>query len=53
MWNAHAIIDYRLAKWAAILGGYRHLDYDYKNQNTGIKYDMSLSGPVAAFRFFW
>ena len=38
---------------AAILAGYRHLDYDYKNQDTGIKYDMSLSGPVAAFRFFW
>jgi hypothetical protein len=53
VWNAHAIIDYRLGKWAAILAGYRHLDYDYKNQNSGIKYDMSLSGPVVAFRFFW
>ena len=52
VWNAHAIIDYRLAKWAAILGGYRHLDYDYKS-DAGIKYDMSMSGPVAAFRFFW
>ena len=53
VWNAHAIIDYRLGKWAAILAGYRHLDYDYKNQNSGIKYDMSMSGPVVAFRFFW
>ena len=53
VWNASAVIDYRLGKWVAILAGYRHLDYDYKNQNTGIKYDMSLSGPVVAFRFFW
>ena len=53
VWNAHAIIDYRLGKWAAIFAGYRHLDYDYQNQNSGIKYDMSMSGPIAAFRFFW
>jgi hypothetical protein len=53
VWNAHAIIDYRLGKWAAILAGYRHLDYDYTNQNPGIKYDMSMSGPIVAFRFFW
>jgi len=53
VWNAHAIIDYRLAKWAAILAGYRHLDYDYKSQNSGIEVDMSMSGPLVAFRFFW
>ena len=53
VWNAHAIIDYRLGKWAAVFAGYRHLDYDYENQNAGIKYDVSMSGPVAAFRFFW
>jgi len=53
VWNAAALLDYRLGKWAAIFAGYRHLDYDYKNQKSGIKYDMSLSGPVAAFRFFW
>jgi hypothetical protein len=53
VWNAAALIDYRLGKWAAVFAGYRHLDYDYKNQNTGVKYDVSMSGPVAAFRFFW
>ena len=53
VWNAAAMIDYRLGKWAAIFAGYRHLDYDYSNQNTGIELDMGLSGPVAAFRFFW
>jgi len=53
VWNASALIDYRLGKWAAIYAGYRHLDYDYTNQNAGIVYDMSMSGPVAAFRFFW
>ena len=53
VWNAEAIIDFRIGKWAAILAGYRHLDYDYTNQNSGIELDMSLSGPVAAFRFFW
>jgi hypothetical protein len=53
VWNASAIIDYRIGKWAAILAGYRHLDYDYKNNNNGIEVDMSLSGPVVALRFFW
>ena len=53
VWNASALVDYRLGKWAAVFFGYRHLDYDYKNQNTGIKYDVSMSGPMAAFRFFW
>jgi hypothetical protein len=53
VWNASAIIDYRLGKWAAILAGYRHLDIDYKNNDTGIAYDMSMSGPLVALRFFW
>jgi hypothetical protein len=53
VWNAAAVIDYRLGKWAAVFAGYRHLDYDYENQNTGIKYDVSMSGPVVALRFFW
>ena len=53
VWNAEAIIDFQVGKWAAILGGYRHLDFDYKNNDAGVKYDMSMSGPVAAFRFFW
>ena len=52
-WNAAAAIDFRLGKWAAVFAGYRHLQYDYRNQNTGIKYDLGISGPVAAFRFFW
>ena len=51
--NALAVIDYRLGKWAAVFAGYRYLEYDYKNNNNGIEVDMSLSGPVAAFRFFW
>jgi hypothetical protein len=53
VWNAEAIIDFQIGKWAAILGGYRHLDFDYKNNDNGVKYDMSMSGPVVAFRFFW
>ena len=53
VWNASAIIDFQIGKWAAILAGYRHLEYDYKNNDNGVEIDMSLSGPVAAFRFFW
>lgn len=53
VWNAHAIIDFQIGKWAAILFGYRHLDYDYTNDNAGISYDASMSGPLFAFRFFW
>lgn len=53
VWNAAAAIDYRLGKWAAILAGYRHLDYDYKSNNAAVEVDMSLSGPMVALRFFW
>jgi len=53
VWNAAALIDFQIGKWAAIFAGYRYLDYDYKNIDTGIKIDMSLGGPVVAFRFFW
>ena len=53
VWNASALIDYRLGRWAAVFAGYRHLEYDYANTNSGIELDMALSGPVAAFRFFW
>jgi len=53
VWNAAAAIDYRLGKWAAIFAGYRHLDYDYKSNNAAVEVDMSLSGPMVAFRFFW
>jgi len=53
VWNASAIIDVQIGKWAAILGGYRHLDYDYTNNTSGVGLDMSMSGPVVAFRFFW
>ena len=51
VWNAHAIIDFQIGKWAAILFGYRHLDYDYSNQNAGITYDASMSGPLFASSF--
>jgi hypothetical protein len=53
VWNAEAIIDFQIGNWIAILGGYRHLDFEYTNNSSGIKYDMSMSGPVVAFRFFW
>ena len=53
VWNASAILDFQIGKWAAIFAGYRHLDYDYKNNDNGVEIDMSLSGPVVALRFFW
>jgi hypothetical protein len=53
VWNALAAIDYRLGKWAAVVAGYRYLDYDYKNNNNGVEVDMAMSGPVVAVRFFW
>ena len=53
VWNAEAIIDFQFGKWAAILVGYRHLDYDFENSDADVKVDMSLSGPAFAFRFFW
>ena len=53
VWNALAVIDYRLGKWAAVFAGYRHLDYDYESNDADIKIDMAMSGPVVALRFFW
>jgi hypothetical protein len=53
VWNAAALLDFQIGKWAAIVGGYRHLDYDYRNQNNGLAYDASMSGPFFGFRFFW
>lgn len=53
VWNAAALLDFRIGKWAAIAGGYRHLDYDYRNQNIGLAYDASMSGPFLGLRFFW
>lgn len=45
--------QFQIGKWAAILVGHRHFDYDYKNNNAGIELDMAWSGPVFAFRIFW
>lgn len=53
VWNASAMIDYRLARWAAVFAGYRYMDYDYSASENVLKYDVAMSGPVAAFRFFW
>jgi hypothetical protein len=53
VWNAQAAIDYRLGSWAAVFAGYRYMDYDYSASDTILKYDVAMSGPVAAFRFFW
>lgn len=53
VWNAQAVIDYRLARWAAVFAGYRYMDYDYSSSETILKYDVAMNGPVAAFRFFW
>ena len=53
VWNAIAAIDFQIGSWAAILAGYRFLDYDYKNNNTGVTVDMRMSGPLVAMRFFW
>ena len=53
VWNAAALFDVKIGSWASILFGYRHLDYDYSNNDTGLVYDVSISGPVAAIRFFW
>jgi hypothetical protein len=53
VWNGSALLDYRLGKWAAIFAGYRHLDYDFESSDADVEVDMSLSGPVVAFRFFW
>ncbi len=46
-WLLEALIDYRLADWAAVEIGYRHLDIDYANDsaNQPYDYDVQESGP--------
>jgi hypothetical protein len=53
VWNAQAVIDYRLGSWAAVFAGYRYMDYDYSASENVLKCDVAMNGPVAAFRFFW
>jgi hypothetical protein len=53
VWNALAAVDFQIGSWAAIVAGYRHMDYDYSSSETILKYDVAMSGPIAAFRFFW
>jgi len=53
VWNAVAIVDFQIGSWAAVFAGYRHMDYDYSSSSTILTYDVAMSGPVAAFRFFW
>jgi hypothetical protein len=53
VWNALAVIDFQIASWAAVFAGYRHMDYDYSSDSNILKYDVAMSGPVVAFRFFW
>jgi hypothetical protein len=53
VWNAAGYVDYRLGRFVALFFGYRHLDYDYKDEGAEFAYDASQSGPFGAFRFFW
>ena len=53
VWNALAVIDFQIGSWAAVFAGYRHMDYDYSSDTNILKYDVAMSGPVVALRFFW
>lgn len=53
VWNATALFDFKANSWLALFFGYRHMDYDYKDDSNGFAYDVSMTGPVAGLRFYW
>jgi hypothetical protein len=50
-WGALAVFDYRFGETTSVTFGYRHLDWDFDDDDFG--YDAYMSGPVigASFRF--
>ncbi len=56
VWNTHLAIDYTFSDRIGGLLGYRWLDYDYDNGESGsthFNYNVTYEGPTAALLFTW
>lgn len=52
-WQVEAMFDWRLSERTSFQVGYRWIDMDYEDDDSGFVYDMVIQGPQAAamFRF--
>ena len=56
MWNLVGMFDYRFTSWGSSLFGYRILDYDYDNGESGqnsYAFNGKFQGPLVGLNFRW
>ena len=50
-WHLNAQFDYRFKNWGSFFVGYRHMNYDYEDNNYA--YDAEQSGPQLGLAIYW
>lgn len=56
VWKLVGVFDYRFTDWGSLFFGYKVLDYDYDNGesgSTGYAYSATQQGPVVGINFNW
>ena len=56
IWNLVGMFDYRFKDWGSVFAGYKWMDYDYENSDTGrshYAYDATQQGPLVGLNFHW
>lgn len=56
VWKLVGLFDYRFTNWGSVFFGYKVLDYDYDNEESGptrYAYDARLQGPLVGISFYW
>ena len=56
VWNLVAMLDYRFTSWGSFFFGYRLMDYDYDNNETGntaYAFNATQQGPLAGLNIYW
>ena len=56
IWNLVGMFDYRFKDWGSVFAGYKWMDYDYENSDTGrshYAYDATQQGPLVGLNFYW
>ena len=56
VWNLVGMFDYRFTDWGSAFFGYKIMDYDYDNGESGVNryaYDARQQGPLAGLNIHW
>jgi len=56
VWKLVGMLDYRFTNWGSVFFGYKVLDYDYDNEEsgtTGYAYNATQQGPLVGISFYW